>query len=95
MIKELDFEIKKEDGSLVLYGITEKSSFKVLGYYTTLLGALKGAYKFRKSKKYPGKESANELYLLIKEYETSKTRLNIISNLIYNAIYQLKCRLAK
>lgn len=80
MIKEIDFEIIKEDKNLVLYSLVKGKSKKeeakkVIGYYTTMIGALKGALRFRRDKKYKGGQPSLPLQKLIKEYESAEKLL--------------------
>lgn len=98
IIQEKDFNITKDDKCYVLHVIKnrkevkedDQSLFKVYGYYTNPLSALKGALRFRRDKKYPGKELASNLISSIRIYEESQERLNKLGNNIYSPILELK-----
>ena len=79
-IIEPDFKLIWEDRNYVLYVLKSKkeikedstSNFKVSGYYTSILSALKGVLRYRKHKKYPGKESYKSLGNLILKYKKAE-----------------------
>ena len=77
-IKENDFQILCKHKCYTLSIITKSGTFKPGGYYMTLENALKAVLKFRKDKKYPGKESANDLAKKLEEFLTIKDELNKI-----------------
>ena len=103
IIQEKDFKIIHEHGCFVLYLLKSKKeikddssdNYKIGGYYTNLESAFKGVVKFRKDKKYPGKESSSDLLKLIKEYYNFKSKLKFVINKIYDPIIELKKSLIK
>jgi hypothetical protein len=101
IIEEADFKIVQDGNSYILYLLKSKKElqtdsadkFKIGGYYTTFDGALKDAAKFRKSKKYPGKESSTVLTTALKEYKESKEIFKALINKVYQPIFDLKDKL--
>lgn len=97
-IIEPDFKLIWDEQNYVLYLLKSKkeikedstSNFKVGGYYTSILSALKVVYHYRKHKKYPGKESYESLGNLILKYKRAKENLNEIAEIIYLPILKLK-----
>ena len=96
LIQEPDFIIAREGGCLRLKipksksELKEEDPYNILGYYTTLLGALNGALEFRHGKKYKGGQSVEELVQQIKEYKSLRKKLSDFSKLIYNPILKYK-----
>lgn len=82
IIEEKDFKIIEHEKSYTLlitkFGkeAKDEEKHKVYGYYTTIDSALKAAYKYRSDKKYPGKESPEELKELYLRLLNLKTKLN-------------------
>lgn len=97
-IEEPDFQLIEGDNCFVLHVLKNKkelkedseSKFRVIGYYVSILCALKAVYRFRKDKKYPGKESVTELATLIKRHSADIKRLDSLAKSIYNPIIELK-----
>lgn len=97
-IKEKDFKIIYEHNQYVLYVIKskkelkddDKDAFKLYGYYTFVENALQAVVKFRKDKKYPGKETITQLKLDIIELRNTRESLYNASESIYNPIINSK-----
>lgn len=83
-IKEKDFKIVFLENSYVLYVLKNKkekkedseSEFKISGYYTSFLCLILKIIEFRSSKKYPGKESSEDIINLSKMF--NEIHLNLI-----------------
>ena len=81
IIEEKDFKIIEHEKSYTLlitkFGkeAKDEEKYKVYGYYTTIDSALKAAYKYRSDKKYPGKESPEELKELYLRLLNLKTKI--------------------
>jgi hypothetical protein len=97
IIKENDFKIVKDDSNYVLYVLKSKkeikenseSTYKIFGYYYTIIGALKGALSYRKDKKYTGKESVSDLKLLIDKFIDDKEIMDDMVSSIHEPINDL------
>lgn len=68
IIEEKDFKIVEKEKSFTLFVTKfgkdlkkDVDKYKVYGYYTTIEAAIKAAAKYRNDKKYPGKESPEDL----------------------------------
>ena len=83
IIKEKDFNILCEYKCYTLSVITKSGAFKPAGYYMQLESAIKAVIRFRNDKKYPGKESAEELKEQLKEYLKIQGQLNYLAESIY------------
>jgi hypothetical protein len=99
-ILEPDFKIVKQSPNYVLYVLKNKKEyqednsdqFKIIGYYTKILPALKTAYSFRKDKKYKHKESYKDLWILYKKLKDLETNFETQINSLYNFIPNLKLK---
>lgn len=81
VIKENDFQILCKHKCYTLSVITKSGTFKPSGYYMTIENALKAVLRFRKDKKYPGKESIEELQKQLDKILSIKDELNKIAQL--------------
>ena len=98
IIQEKDFKIIFNDDHYVLYLLKSKKelkennedNFRVGGYFIQLKYAIKGAYKFRKSKNYPGKENPEEILKYFEEYLSIEKSLYKLSRSLYTPIINLK-----
>ena len=98
IIKESDFFIKKEPNQFVVYLLKGKKEllensedkYKIGGYYYDITCALKSVLAFRKSKKYPGKESFDESIPLLKAFIKRQNNFNIKINILYKKIFEIK-----
>lgn len=97
-IIEKDFKIEHDGDCYVLYFLkskkelkeTSEDSYKVHGYYVVLPNAIKAAIIWRRDKKYPFKESANELVGTYLDYKKSIKEFNLYCNIVYEPIITLK-----
>ena len=81
IIKEKDFQILCKHKCYTLSIITKTGALKSAGYYMTVENVIKTLIRFRKDKKYPGKESADELKSSLNELLLIKEELNKIAQL--------------
>lgn len=98
MIVEKDFNIIKEEGYYILNLLKNKKElkedstdkYKFGGCYKQLEFALLAVVRYRKDKKYTGKEPYLQLYKDIKEYRKIKKEFIELTNSIYDSIFETK-----
>ena len=99
-IQENDFIVDHNGNSYVLHLKKTKgelkenseSNFKVGGYHTEIKNSLRSALRFRKGKKYPFKESKEELKKHIDKYVYLESQFEKEIKKIYNVILKSKER---
>lgn len=80
IIQESDFYIERVDKQYVLYILgSKKEPFKIKGYYINLTSAIKSLIRYRKHKKYKGKESYKEIIEYYKKFKKLDNLLHIKS----------------
>lgn len=97
-IEEKDFKIDFDSTQFTLLLFKSKKelkedskeTFKTAGYFKDVYNALKMAQKWREDKKYPFKESASDLKLLLKDYRKITNKLKEVSLNIYNPVFEFK-----
>jgi hypothetical protein len=102
IIKESDFELHYKNSIYTLYLLNNKKEmaetsdkFKIAGYYTSLLSALKAILRFRQDKKYPGAESASKLLKDIKLFISMQSHFQSVITSLYDPIYTMKNKIIK
>lgn len=101
IIEEKDFKIICEHKNYTLYLIKGKKElkedsedkFKVGGYFMNVENALKAVIRFRRDKKYPGKEDSESLWIPIKDLVYTQIDFDQLILSIYNPILDLKHKL--
>jgi hypothetical protein len=103
MIIEKDFNIIFEHGCFTLNLLKNKKElkedatdkYKIGGYYNELENALLAVVRYRKDKKYTGKEPYLPLLKDVKLYIKTKQDFKVLANSVYDPIYELKKELIK
>ena len=97
IIEEKDFKIvcKLDNYTLHLLKYNEQNILKssIGGSYTQLRPAIKEVYNFRKSEKYTGKETIEDISSSIQELINIENHLSKVSELTNISILQLKEKL--
>lgn len=83
-----NFKIECEEQSFTLY-FTDKDKETIIGYYSSIYGALKGIYTKLQGNKKTKKSPDKELLNLIHEYKEINKKLTYLSNLVYKPIDDL------
>ena len=97
-IEEKDFRIVFKSECFNLYLLKSKKelkedskdNFKIGGHFIQLKYAIKAIFRFRKSKNYPGKESAEDAWKIFEEYSMIENSLYKSSQSMYTSIIKLK-----
>ena len=103
IIEEKDFRIVHEHGAFVLQLLKNKKElkedsvdkYKIGGYYMNIENAFKEVIRFRRDKKYTGKESPIQLSKDVKSYINIKEEFKVLINKIYDPVMDLKKELIK